>query len=216
MRKEQILLLNDLLKDRSNTRLNIFVKSLSPEYKLTNKAAKELNILINDYVADKDNKLRFKAIEKYIVNSPVKSIVKSTEHTPNIHKEFNDKYEELKRTGNKELYKELNDMGNKLDDLVEYPQEFHDNNIKQDITQILGDWNDENTLSYKILNGKLNAFSYYDSKKPEYFLDNLYRLNLKPVETWKSKMFMSNGSVGWNVARNGYDNWKIITEHYMG
>lgn len=65
LNKNQKLLLNDFIKDKTDLRLTLFAGSVNPNFKLDKKNKEQLSLLIADWILDNNN-LRLKTIENYL------------------------------------------------------------------------------------------------------------------------------------------------------
>ncbi len=209
MNKNQDLLLQDYLKDRSDTRLSIFVSSVNPSFKLTKGNKEHVKLLIADWESDK-SKLRLKNISLFLsADSDIvlnkKSATKKNFKLSKIENETLSDTDIAYREANQELKElvdslkenikdkeivailkpQIADVERRIDVIarkkdVELASSINPEQEERKILiKIFGDPTDPSSLAHRVLNCETNAFKLTSIYNPEVMIKRLFSLNYK-------------------------------------
>lgn len=194
------ILINDYLKDKSDTRLKILVSNVNPDFML--KKNKDMVVLVlEDYEKDPSPK-RLKAIKNLLGGNMEKvSIKKAKKQMANNPNTIDDEYigimNEMKELNNQivdakgdkmvlgalmPIYTELN---SRLDLAIRKREKEAMKNLdpvkieKEMIIKLFGDPEDTNTHAYKILNGHAADFRIQMPYDPTVMIKKLFAHNSK-------------------------------------
>ncbi len=184
MNKLNNLLLEDFLKDSSDTRLFLFINGINKDFPVTKASKTAVRLLIEDYKADK-SKLRLKTIEKYLsngessakkpkVNKLIALVGPKVEKDPKVLRmmALRDSIQQMRQTphqlteliaAEKELNKLETEAGLRSSkDPKDWTPEERQQSVQASEISLLkgafGDWHDPKSFAHEILYGNKPKF----------------------------------------------------------
>jgi hypothetical protein len=230
------LFLDKYIEDKNPTRLRTFLNLVNPgkDLKLSKQKAEELNLLINDYEVNNKEKYYYNLIMQYLGMPKNTRRLSKNIDIPKETKQFN--IEEIKE---QKIISEEDRIINELDYRVKTATEIEmkkeyraaleqalinrASNIKYDVKgseinilkSTFGDWFDEKSMSYKILNNQINYFKITTIYNPSELIKKLYQYNNAEQVIWSAGItgiHQGSGQTTWTVSKG---NKTIFTQDGM-